>query len=157
MCFRINCASLQGLTSHFLKKEQNHCTLVPRTLSCKSTHNILLIALDPKGAESDPPPHLRVAKAGRIHLKEEITPLLPTGIGENSDIPAGDGKIANLILQCSSWKSISSQLGSSCQGTCTVRKRQAGPSRTKSHLPSRQPSGPPCWVSSLVFGLIAAP
>ncbi len=29
-----------------------------------------------------PPPPLRVAKAGRNHLNEEITPLLPTGIGE---------------------------------------------------------------------------
>jgi hypothetical protein len=28
------------------------------------------------------PPPLRVAKAGRNHLNEEITPLLPTGIGE---------------------------------------------------------------------------
>jgi hypothetical protein len=35
----------------------------------------------PQGA--DPlPPLLRVAKAGRNHLNKEITPLLPTGIGE---------------------------------------------------------------------------
>jgi hypothetical protein len=30
---------------------------------------------------TDPSP-LRVAKAGRNHLNEEITPLLPTGIGD---------------------------------------------------------------------------
>ncbi len=29
-----------------------------------------------------PPLPLRVAKAGRNHLNEEITPLLPTGIGQ---------------------------------------------------------------------------
>jgi hypothetical protein len=37
--------------------------------------------LDPQGADPHPPP-LRVGKAGRNHLNEEITPLLPTGIGE---------------------------------------------------------------------------
>jgi hypothetical protein len=28
------------------------------------------------------PPLLRVAKTGKNHVKEEITPLLPTGIGK---------------------------------------------------------------------------
>jgi hypothetical protein len=32
--------------------------------------------------EADPPPPLQVAMAGKNHLNEEITPLLPTGIGE---------------------------------------------------------------------------
>jgi hypothetical protein len=37
----------------------------------------------PQGA--DPPPLLlRVAMAGGNHLNEEITPLLPTGIGERA-------------------------------------------------------------------------
>ncbi len=31
---------------------------------------------------ADPQTFLCVAKAGKIHLNEEITPLLPTGIGE---------------------------------------------------------------------------
>jgi hypothetical protein len=35
----------------------------------------------PQGAEPPPLP-LRVAKAGRNHLNEEFTPLLPPGIGE---------------------------------------------------------------------------
>jgi hypothetical protein len=35
----------------------------------------------PQGALSLPPP-LRVVKTGKNHLNEEITPLLPTGIGE---------------------------------------------------------------------------
>jgi hypothetical protein len=35
----------------------------------------------PQGADSLLPP-LRVAMTGKNHLNEEITPLLPTGIGE---------------------------------------------------------------------------
>jgi hypothetical protein len=34
------------------------------------------------GRGSPPPLPLRVAKTGRNHLNEELTPLLPTGIGE---------------------------------------------------------------------------
>ncbi len=33
-------------------------------------------------APTPSPPPLRVAKTGKNHLNEEITPLLPTGIGE---------------------------------------------------------------------------
>jgi hypothetical protein len=39
------------------------------------------VCRSPQGADP-PPPHLRVAKAGRNHLNEEITPFLPTGIGK---------------------------------------------------------------------------
>jgi hypothetical protein len=38
-------------------------------------------AVNPQGADP-PPPFLCVAKTGRNHLNEEITPLLPTGIGQ---------------------------------------------------------------------------
>jgi hypothetical protein len=37
---------------------------------------------DPQGADSPPPLPLRVAKTGKNHLNEEITPLLSTGTGE---------------------------------------------------------------------------
>jgi hypothetical protein len=32
------------------------------------------------------PPPQRVAKTGKNHLNEEITPLLPTGIGDTVDL-----------------------------------------------------------------------
>ncbi len=41
---------------------------------------LLLSKYEPQGA--DPPPPLHPATAGKNHLNEEITPLLPTGIGE---------------------------------------------------------------------------
>jgi hypothetical protein len=39
-------------------------------------------SLDSTQAADPLPPPLRVAKTGRNNLKEEFTPLLPTGIGE---------------------------------------------------------------------------
>jgi hypothetical protein len=59
---------------------------------------------------------------------------------------------------------ISLQLGSPCQGNRYGTEEKAGgtarPSHTKSHPPpagslsSRQPGEPPCWTSSLAFGII---
>jgi hypothetical protein len=52
--------------------------------------------------------------------------------------------------------SVSSQLGNSCQGNRYSVVKAGGtarPSHTKSHLMG---DSPPCWTSSLVFGLIGS-
>jgi hypothetical protein len=75
---------------------------------------------------------------------------------------AHDGCLCTLYNIAAAENSISSQLGSSCQGNryCTEQVGStARPSRTKSHLPghslpaARQPS---CWDSPLAFGLIGS-
>ncbi len=43
---------------------------------------------------------LRVAKAGRNHLNEEITPLLPTGIGERDSQTISNLVHAALLRRC---------------------------------------------------------
>jgi hypothetical protein len=52
--------------------------------------------------------------------------------------------------------SISSQLGSSCQGNRYGTEKTDGTARLshKKSLSSSQPSRPPCWASPLAFGLI---
>jgi hypothetical protein len=56
-------------------------------------------AVNPQGAD---PLHLplRVAKAGRNHLNEEITPLLPTGIGERYSQTISNVGQAALLYRC---------------------------------------------------------
>jgi hypothetical protein len=51
----------------------------------------------PQGA--DPPPSTR-GKAGRNHLNEEITPLLPTGIGEKYSQAISNVGHAALLRLC---------------------------------------------------------
>jgi hypothetical protein len=48
------------------------------------------------------PSHLprRVAKAGRNHLNEEITPLFPTGIGEEYSQTISNLEHAELLRRC---------------------------------------------------------
>jgi hypothetical protein len=52
----------------------------------------------PQGA--DPPPPLCVAKAGKNHLTEENTPLLPTGIGERFSQTISNLGHAALLRRC---------------------------------------------------------
>jgi hypothetical protein len=54
---------------------------------------------DPQGAESLPPP-LRVAKTGKNHMNDEITPLLPTGIGEQYSQTMSNLGHAALLRRC---------------------------------------------------------
>ena len=63
----------------FKKKEITHIThqFPPPYLSAVRVTNVCY----PQDADPSSLP-LRVVKAGRNHLNEEITPLLPTGIGE---------------------------------------------------------------------------
>jgi hypothetical protein len=61
---------------------------------------------EPQGADSLPPP-LRVAKTGKNHLNEEITPLLPTGIGERfSQTISNLGHGICKLLKSSAYKAI---------------------------------------------------
>ncbi len=52
-----------------------------------------------QGADSLPPPP-RVAKTGKNHLNEEITPLLPTGIGERFSQTISTLGHAALLRRC---------------------------------------------------------
>jgi hypothetical protein len=47
-----------------------------------------------------PPLPVRVVKAGKIHLKEEVTPLLPTGIGERYSQTISNLGQAALLRRC---------------------------------------------------------
>ncbi len=47
-----------------------------------------------------PPPPLRVAKTGKNNLNEEITPLLPTGIGERFSQTISDLGHAARLRRC---------------------------------------------------------
>jgi hypothetical protein len=47
-----------------------------------------------------PPPPLRVAKTGENNLNEEITPLLPTGIGERFSQTISNLGHAALLCHC---------------------------------------------------------
>ncbi len=53
----------------------------------------------PQGAESLPPPST-CSKAGRNHLNKEITPLLPTGIGEKCNQTISNLRRAALLRRC---------------------------------------------------------
>ncbi len=53
----------------------------------------------PQGADPLPLP-LHVAKAGRNNLKEEITPLLPTWIGERCSQTISNLGHASLLRRC---------------------------------------------------------
>jgi hypothetical protein len=52
------------------------------------------------GRRLPPPPPLRVAKTGENHLNEEITPLLPTVIGERFSQTISNLGHAALLCQC---------------------------------------------------------
>jgi hypothetical protein len=77
---------------------------------------------------------------------------------------AHDGWLCNVYIYfiTAAENSISSQLGSSCQGSRygIVKGRRYGPSITDEITPagslssSSQPGGPPYWASTLAFGLI---
>jgi hypothetical protein len=54
----------------------------------------------PQGPNPFPPPSLRVAKAGRNNLNEEITPLLPTEIGERCSQTISNLGHAALLRRC---------------------------------------------------------
>jgi hypothetical protein len=47
-----------------------------------------------------PPVPVRVAKTGKNHLNEEITPLLPTGIGERYSQTISNWGHAALLRRC---------------------------------------------------------
>jgi hypothetical protein len=51
-------------------------------------------------APTPSPPPLRLAKTGKNHLNEEITPLLPTGIGERFSQPVSNLGNAALLRRC---------------------------------------------------------
>jgi hypothetical protein len=52
-----------------------------------------------QGADLNPPPSTR-GKAGRSHLNEEITPFLPTGIGERFSQTISNLGYATLLRRC---------------------------------------------------------
>jgi hypothetical protein len=58
------------------------CTLPPYVPTNHSTGTVPLFMPTNNRARIPSPLSLRVAKTGRNHLNDEITPLLPTGIGE---------------------------------------------------------------------------
>jgi hypothetical protein len=76
---------------------------------------------------------------------------------------AHDGWLCTMyiVFITAARNSVSSQLGSCCQGNLYVTEKADGtprPSHTKSCTPagslsSSQPGGPPCWASPLAFGL----
>jgi hypothetical protein len=68
---------LRGVTKTFRNLHEGLCAL-----------RAMRIVQESQGADSLPPP-LRVAKTGKNHLKEEITPLHPTGIGESAELARG--------------------------------------------------------------------
>ena len=49
---------------------------------------------------ADSPPHLSVAKTGKNHLNEEITSLLPTGIGKRFSQTISNLGHAALLRRC---------------------------------------------------------
>jgi hypothetical protein len=54
----------------------------------------------PQGADPPPPTSYTRGKAGRNHLNEEITPLLPTGIGERFSQNISNLGHAALLRRC---------------------------------------------------------
>jgi hypothetical protein len=70
------------------------------TLLFLSSHSSSVSPSNPQGA--DPPPHapLHVVTAGKNHLNEEITPLLPTGIGERYGQTISNLGHAVLLRRC---------------------------------------------------------
>jgi hypothetical protein len=53
-----------------------------------------------QGADSPPPPSIRVDKKSKNHLNEEITHVLPTGIGERFSQTISNLGHAALLLRC---------------------------------------------------------
>jgi hypothetical protein len=64
--------------------------------------NVLLcgICVASTGRRLPPPPPLHVAKTGKNHLNEEISPLLPTGIGEKFSQTISNLGHAALLRRC---------------------------------------------------------
>ncbi len=61
---------------------------------------MIFVVTNPQGADSLPPHPLRVAKTDKNHLNEEITPLLPTGIGKRFSQTISNLGHATLLRRC---------------------------------------------------------
>jgi hypothetical protein len=68
--------------SHTICQRSVKCCPILEVQYCTYNNPILSESLAMHRVPTPSPRSLRVAKTGKNHLNEEITPLLPTGIGE---------------------------------------------------------------------------